>query len=642
MLTGRFVLYLIIMLVAAVPLSAQEFKWGKISDEELLMPGIAEDPEANAVVLFDRSIVKITPDFRMEMDVHKRVKILREAGKEFANVSIYFYEEDDVKHLEAVCYTPEGKKIKLDKKQIFEESSSRNWKKKVFTIPGVQAGAVFEYKYQLLSKYINRLEPWLFQGREFTRFSQIEVFLPAGFAYTAAIRNMLENDYYFTQEDVRNPYDIHKKASKFTWTVYNKPGIKEEPHMTAFHDYLASIHFQLVSFQRRDGFKINFSKTWDQMADAVWSDYKDFVGQDGGLKNATRELIGSLDDPLEKMKRIYDFVREEVITQDKTILWGTDFKKPADVHKSKEGGINEKNMLLINMLKKAGFDARPLLISTRSNGLIDENWITLQQFNRVIAYVRVDNKDYFLNSASRYCPFGQLTPEYDVGQGLLITERTAKIIPIKPLKDKNRLDITTDAFLAGNGNLQVQAQLSFHGLNGVLERARLEKKDMDKYLKEKIQQIHADAVLDTFSYADMDSCYKPLQLNMTFSVTAYAQESGNLAYFPIPLLSALKKNPFVREKRNFPVDYEHEYDMSETVKITLADGYVLEEKPETRKSASKSVSFNKIYFTGENQLECRRTFRINNKQVNPIEYERLRQVYEVIVSSDLDQIVLAR
>ena len=642
MRTGMLILYLLIMLIPAVHSSAQEFKWGKISDEELKMTAIAEDPEANAVVLFHRGTIKITPVFGMAMDVHKRVKVLTEAGKEYANVAIYYYKEDDVKNLQAFCYTPEGKKFKLDKKQIFEQSSSRNWRKKVFTIPGVQTGTVFEYKYQLLSKYINHLQPWVFQGVEFTRLSQIEVFLPSGFAYSAVIRNMNENEFASEQKDTHNPYDIRKTATKFTYTVVDKPGIKEEPYMTAIRDYFASILFQLLSFQRTDGFKIDFSKNWDQMADLVWPEFKNFVGQDGGLKSATRERIGSLDDPLEKMKRIYDFVREEVTTLDKVILWGNDFKKPADVYNRKEGGINEKNMLLINMLKNAGFDARPLLISTRSNGVINETWITLQQFNRVIAYVELDNKNYFLNSASRYCPFGQLTPEYDVGQGLLITERTAQIIPIKPLKVKNRQDITTDALLADNGDLKVQAQLSFHGLNGVMERAILEKIDIDKYLTENIKQIHTDAVLDTFSYTDMDSCQKPLQLNMTFSVPAYAQESGNLAYFPVPLLSAFKKNPFVHEKRNFPVDYEYEYDLSETVKITLADGYVLEEKPEIFKSASKSVLFNKIYFTGENQLECRRNFKINNKQVNTIEYERLRQVYEDIVNSDMDQIVLTR
>jgi len=66
-------------IVFSLPLisaAGDEFEWSEISDEELMMPSIPEDPEANAIILFHLGEMKITPNYGLEMKVHKRIKIL--------------------------------------------------------------------------------------------------------------------------------------------------------------------------------------------------------------------------------------------------------------------------------------------------------------------------------------------------------------------------------------------------------------------------------------------------------------------------------------------------------------------------------------------------------------------------------------
>ncbi|MBD3223771.1 MAG: hypothetical protein GF313_03530 [Caldithrix sp.] len=86
-----------------LPLCAQEY--GDISDEELLLKRIAQEPEANAVVLINNATIKITPNFKLETVVHRRFKILTEAGKDYANINIHFWHEDKILKLEAASYS---------------------------------------------------------------------------------------------------------------------------------------------------------------------------------------------------------------------------------------------------------------------------------------------------------------------------------------------------------------------------------------------------------------------------------------------------------------------------------------------------------------------------------------------------------
>ena len=105
------------LLVCTGPLLAQE--WGKVSEEELAMTAIPEDPEADAVVLFDKSTVIVTLRFELVLQRHTRIKILTERGLEYGDNTIRMGQTDKLEKLQAHAILPGGKKIKLKKKDIF-------------------------------------------------------------------------------------------------------------------------------------------------------------------------------------------------------------------------------------------------------------------------------------------------------------------------------------------------------------------------------------------------------------------------------------------------------------------------------------------------------------------------------------------
>ncbi len=630
----------VLSLLFSLSLLAQPQEWGKITDEELLMEGIDEDPDADAVILFNTCRIQFTPRFELETFYHKRIKILTEAGKEYANIEIYCGDEDKIYRLDAVCYTTDGKKHELDDDYVFKEETE-NWKRKKFSIPGVEIGSIIEYRYQTWSKYIGRLEPWAFQEQDYTKYSEIMVYLPYGFTYTVLPFNVGVNQLERKDEILRDPYEYHKKCPTYKWIARNLPGIKKEPYMKAFDDYIAKILFQLVSYKNVNR-NITFAETWDDVAKRLWDSYKGKIGQDGGIEDFTKEFVRGIDDPVSKIEKIYDYVRWEIRTIGTNYLYGDYIKNPKEVFKTKEGSVNDKNILLINMLNHAGIEAQPLLISTRNNGAINTGWVTAQQFNRIIAHIKLQEKALYLNCGEKYCPMGYLTPEYNMEIGFLIDKDKGKIIRLNPKSSENRLNINTVADLVENGQITLYSQIEFQGMNGIMERDRIDGKDLDEFLSGKIEKINSEAVLDSFSYSDVDSLKKPLVLDLYYHIPEFLEEMDSLSFFTLPLLTGKSENIFVRNKRYFPVDFDFETTFSEKVEISMADCYQLNELPERSNTKMSSLFFSKIYFKLENTIECNRSFKLRRTRFPVIEYTKLRQIYDIMVNSDQDQIVVTR
>ena len=133
-------------------------KWGKVSKEVLQMESIPEDPDADAIILFDRGDLEID-HFEVNFTRHRRIKILTKAGvDDYADVDVPFWHEDKIRKLEAQTFLPDGSKIKLNKRDI-QETKSTNYKRKIFAIPGVVPGAVIEYRYTRRSKHLYFVEP---------------------------------------------------------------------------------------------------------------------------------------------------------------------------------------------------------------------------------------------------------------------------------------------------------------------------------------------------------------------------------------------------------------------------------------------------------------------------------------------------
>jgi len=191
---------------------AQDF--GDISIDELKMTGIAEDPDANAVILINNADMRINSNFDFEMKVQRRIKILTEEGKKYGDVELPYWNGNNIYNIEASFHNPNGEVFEIDGDNIIEtESDDINTVK--FHIPGIVVGSVIEYSFKNISTQLYKLKPWIFQDKDFTKFSRLKVIIPPGFTYNYLGLNLKENNIERTEDKTWNPDNSSQEGASF-------------------------------------------------------------------------------------------------------------------------------------------------------------------------------------------------------------------------------------------------------------------------------------------------------------------------------------------------------------------------------------------------------------------------------------------
>ena len=626
-----------ILFISQFPLLAQE-KWGKISKEILTLAKFESDTTADAVILFDVAEEEITTK-EIKLIRHVRIKILSEEGKSYADVKIPYFREDRVEDIKAQAVSPKGKKTKLEGKNIFEEKINRNFKGKVFAIPGVEIGSVIEYKYMLISEYFTILDPWYFQNDCYTQISEFAIKLDPRFNYNVFYQNVIGDDAEPERTEYLIPGARTRTGTRVSWRIENIPPITPEPYMKNVDDYRMALFFQLLEYRSPYTY-VKFIAEWDDLAKKVHDHFKQVYGQKGSLKDKIEELCPDSLTSEKKIKVLYNFVRDEIETKWIHSIWLD--RSPDEVLEKRVGDISEKNMLLISLLQHAGLEAYPILISTRKNGILRTNWPQLQQFNLLLAYVNIDGEEYFLDTSDPYCPFSIL-PENDlVENGFLIMEENSRFLKMPKASQINVRYCKSTGKLLDNGKLIYHCDLRYEGYEAMILRRKLINEDINEYLTDWLTDKFAQVSIDTFQVFDLENIELPLRISIDFSANEYAQVIGDMIYFNPPQVNRLGNNPFKREARNFPVDYSYLTGINEEMTITLPEGFLIEELPPFKLLKIDGGHFLCDCSQEGNVVTFRRQFLIKKLSFQPREYSDLRDFYARIVNLEEGQVVLNR
>ena len=317
-------IFILIIFVFSLKILAQDYK--DVTNQELKMSKFEKDPDADGLILFEISDMRINSNFNLEQHVFRKIKILSEAGKEYANVKIRYWYEDDINDLSATSYSPSGEKYELDDDKVITTETNR-WDEKSFTIPGVVVGSVIEYEYEKKSKYIINMEPWLFQHSIYTVESDLNIILPFGFNFQTLTRGLELYNIKRSEETIRNPDDFKSKASQFTFIGKDIPGLKDEPFTDNVYDEYAKIIFMLESY--KDEYQTFYlARSWNELSDYLIKFYSGFWDPDFDLNPILNGIIKSNDEPLEKAKKIYEVINSRIKTAGTEYIYSKEFKSP--------------------------------------------------------------------------------------------------------------------------------------------------------------------------------------------------------------------------------------------------------------------------------------------------------------------------
>ena len=207
-------------------------------------------------------------------------------------------------------------------------------------------------------------------------------------------------------------------CSQYRFAMDNIPAFIEEDYMTASSNFIAAINFELMQIRRFDGRTDRISKEWKDVDEELRESSRFGTqikrGKDILDSQIEQMLVGEVD-PLAKAQKIYDFIQSWYTWNEVYGIFSElGIKKAFD---AKTGNVSDINLSLIAALKYAGLNVEPLILSTRSHGLVTELFPVLSDFNYVVAKLIINEKIWFLDATDKHYPFGLLPERCLNGKG---------------------------------------------------------------------------------------------------------------------------------------------------------------------------------------------------------------------------------
>jgi hypothetical protein len=632
--------------------------WGEIPRADLEMKSFPKDTNASAVILCDYGESFFNDDLNIVFNRHLRVKILTTKGYEWGTASIGLYTEDNtqrINNIEGITYSldEQGNVVKneLQKKEIFTENIDDKHTRCKFTLPALKPGCVIEIRYSIKSTSWWLMQDWRFQHSEPVRWSEYCVRSPEAISY-AALTHGYEPFAVKTIEEVRQQF-FGSAASylgqnsvachQMHWVLKDAPALRDEPFITTIDDYFNRVDLQLAEYALRLGGTKKIITDWklfnnDLLEDKNFSECIDVTRR---VRKQTEEITAGLASSEEKMRAIYNWIAQSIVwTQSNRIYAEQDVN---DVLDSKKGSNADITFLLLSMLKSADIQGDPVILSTRSNGKIQELYPILSQFNYVLAKVSIEGQNYYLDATDPLRPMELLPPKVMNVKGFVIKKDGGDWVTLSSSKQYSNISLAVIT-LHADGTLNGTLEDSYRDYAGLSTRRDLQdKKDLD-VAKKTFDTEQQGITIDTVNITGRDSINLPLTLKAWITSQTYAQSNGDNIYINPQILHRMQENPFKDRTRKYPIDYAYQQSYKTVVNLTIPDGFEIKEKLADRVLyvGSKLLSYSREVIAENNHLQI-----VINREIHEIEipakyYTDLKSFYESIVTAEAEQIVLTR
>lgn len=574
-----------------------DFPFGQISSLDLKSTVYEKDTSAVALVLNETGEAWMDTDHSYELVVnyHVRIKILKQAGVEKANVVLPLRKSDKNKEriidLQASSFNlVDGVMVetKMSNKAIFEEDGGKFYDYKKFTIANVKVGSIIEYKFTLHTPFIYNFYTWEFQSDIPKRKSEYWATIPGNYLYNLSLRGPLElslNESKIIEKCIvisGGSYgaSTHADCVKYKFAMEDIPAFAEEEYMTAKSNFLSAIYFELSEVRYFDGRVDKVTKQWKDVDQELKQDKKFGVQLKRGkdvLEDQLTAIVALKLDSLGIANKIYDYVKESYQWNEVYGIYSEFGVKEALV--TKRGNVGDINLTLIAALKYAGFTADPLILSTRRNGLPTDIYPVISDFNYVVAKVKIAGKVYLLDATDDFMPFGMLPERCFNGKGRVLAEKGSYWHEVKPI-EKARIVNMCNLKFAQDGKITGTMQRTYFGYRAASKRKEFlrfrDNTDYENALSNEFGSLKPSNV----KIEHVDELNKPVVESFTIEIDEFTSaQPANFLFNPF-LNDKLEKNPFKSKTRLYPVDFGVPIDEMYILKIDLPENITFTTLPE--------------------------------------------------------------
>lgn len=639
-------------------------EWPPISPDDLKMTSIKEQPGAPAVIL---NREEIDDDMNNVHSVSERIKILTDAGREYANVEIpYRHRGFSITGISGQTTHADGTVVPFQGRALDKTVLKRGGLRinvKSFTLPDVQVGSIIDFKYSLRYEDQMLLPPeWevqndLFQRSAYFKYIPFQnhgsnVYIELGHGQIAngvAWSSFLPNG----MQPQRHEVPVGSFATAHTvgfWVdlnMTNIPALIEEPFMPPANMLTMRVYFYYQENLKPEDYWKTQGKFWNK-------DVEEFVGRKRGVDEAVAKLVSPSDTPEQKVRKIYAFVESlentqyvpERSLQENKVLALKPVKGAEDVLDDHGGTHDELNRLFVSMVRASGVPASLIWVPNRDHDAFLKEYLSTDQLEAEIAIVQLNGKDVFLDPGSKYCPYGILDWRYSGVEGLRQSPKGAEIGQTSaPQYTQSVVTRLARISLDEHGVAKGTVSLMFKGATAMNLRrdgGRTDTEGRKKLLEDEARSVLPGNSQVTLSNSpDWDNPETPLiaQFEVSFP---FAVAAGKRLMLQQQLFQINEKSRFPANDRKNAVYFHLPWQEADEVYITIPAGMEVESlAPDDMVKLPYAIYKVQHKKEAPNVIFTRRDFIMGQGIFLPTEYKDVKGFFDKVKADD-DQPALVR
>jgi hypothetical protein len=650
--------------------TAQNYKFGKISKDELKEESNPIYNEAHATVLYKNQ--KISYDYRFEEgfvqinEIHERIKIYDKEGFDWATVRVKLYNgsnssKEKILGIKAITYNLVNGKIKddkLSKQGIFNEEENKYWRSKKFTMPNIKEGCIIEYKYKIETPFIS-IDDINLQYTIPIKKLDLNVAIPEYFIFTkslnprAAYIPRLTDTKVNKTEQVKSrektglvrtsvsTSDVEYHENVTLANLNNIPPLKEERFVDNLDNYRAKLLWEYAMYKSPSGKIKNYSTNWKQVTETINKngDFGPQLDKTSYYAEDINSLIKGTSDPLKKAALIFEFVKGKV-------KWNGYIGYQAEnglrkAYKEGAGNTADINLMLTSILRYAGLNADPVLVSTKNNGV--PLFPTTRGFNYVISLIEIPEGIILLDATEKFSSPNVLPKRVLNWQGRIIRKDGSSdwinLLPKKASMDYKSINYKINEDLTIDG--KIRKRLTSH--NALSFRKEFKNLNIEEHI-EHLEEDNGEIIVSDLKIENEDNVSKAILMSYEFTLDDNVENIADKLYFSPLLFFTYDENPFKEETRDYPIDFVHPYTDKYMVNIMIPEGYEVEALPENinYKLPEDEGNYSYLIKKNGNYLQLSIVFNYTNSLVLSSRYQTFRTFFNSYIEKTSEKVVLKK
>ena len=582
-----------------------------------------------------------------------RMKVFSDAGKEqVSTVDLDYGEKGAIEDVSGRTIKADGSIVELQKNVVFKRDLERiaGRKRRVtsFAMPGVEPGAILEYRWK------ERLDSnaIMYQVLDFQRDYPIR-------NVTYFVKPLVDVGAYKMRIqpfhcELTPPHADNEGYN--TISVENVPAFREEP----FSPSSPNLRAWALLYYQEENVK-DPDKFWAEIGRKAYHEVKDAMKSNDALKTAAAEATNGAKTDEEKVLALIAYVRKTMRSLFDSSVTASEREKyfeklpkgrertAAEIFDSRIGTQYEINVVFGAMAAQAGLEARPAYVSDWRQVAFNPKTMTSRYFlDDLDMAVKIGGEWKFYDAANKLLAPGELS-WYQEGANALLTDAknpTFVTTPYLPARDSQE-KIVAHLKLSREGTLAGEVEETYTGHSAFDQRISLKDESPERReqaLRERLQKMFPNADLSEMAIQNADDPSKPLSFRYRLEAPLYAQSTGKRMFFHILPFERSHVSPFTASERRNLISFPYGWSEADEISIQLPDGMNLDnaEVPGTINFGQIGHYAMKVTIK-DHVLTTTRDLTFGDSNVvmlDPSKYQTLQQIYGEIQRRDSHTLAL--